>query len=328
MSALPDSPMRRRLLRAAALATCLPLVACDTRMGIGGTFLQLWREHLDWGGEQWRARIAMTRALGCQEIFVQWIALSGNTANEWQASPAFLTRLLDECHAQGIGVHLGVPYDERWWSVLGSTDASVLDSYMRDAYERAAVALRNAALSRHPAFRGWYLPYELEQYSWSDPARLDKLAAWLGTLSKLSHDTCGRAPTISTFYSHIPGPGGLQEMWRTLLDRVDVYPMVQDGVGEWGIENYAVLAPLRTLFVSRGTKFDLILELFQSAPDGKKDGVDFKAHAASFSRIQKQWDIASEYGAQRVIAFAIDPWVLGDTPQAHALLRHWQSSMR
>jgi hypothetical protein len=320
--------MRRRLLQAASLAVCLPLAACDSAVGIGGTFLQLWREHLDWRPEHWRARIAMTRALGCQEVFVQWIALYGNAASEWRASSAFLSRLLDECAEQGMGVHLGVPYDERWWAVLGSPDATALDSYLNAAQDRVAATLRDSAWPRHPAFRGWYLPYELEQYSWSDPVRLDRLASWLSTLSRLSHDSCGRAPTISTFYSHIRGPGTLQDMWRTLLDRTDVYPMIQDGVGEWGVENYYALAPLRELFLSGGTKFDLILELFQSAPDGNKDGADFKAHAASFSRVQKQWDIARDYGAQRVIAFAVDPWVLGDTPEARTLLRRWQSAMR
>lgn len=328
MRQLIVSPMRRRLMQAAVIAACLPLSACSERVEIGGSFLQLWREHLDWRPEQWRARIAMTRALGCRELFIQWIALTGNPASEWQASPALLKLLLDECHAQGMGVYLGVPYDERWWTVLGSPDAGLLERYLNDARERIALTLHNSALPRHPVFRGWYLPHEIEQYSWSDPTRLDKLATWLDAVSRLSHESCARAPAISTFYSHIPGPGSLAELWRALLDRSDVYPMIQDGVGEWGIENYVALAPLRDLFVSRGTKFDLILELFQSAPDGKKDGTDFKAHAASFTRIEKQWEIARDYGAQRVIAFAIDPWVLGDTPEAHVLLRRWQAALR
>jgi len=322
------SPMRRRLLQAAALAACLPLAACDVAPEMSGTFLQLWREHLDWRPEQWRARIAATRALGCREVFVQWIALAGDPASQWQASNALLTQLLDDCAAQGMGVHFGVPYDDRWWKVLDSTEAGALDTYLNDASAAVAATLNRSPWPRHAAFRGWYLPYEVEQYSWSDPARRDTLANWLDGLSRLVHDSSGQPPTISTFYSHIPGPGALPDLWRVLLERTRVHPMIQDGVGEWGMENYEALAPLRELFIARDTKFDLILELFQSAPNGKQDGTDFKAHAASFSRVSKQWDIARDYGAQRVVAFAVDPWVLGDTPEARALLRRWQAAQR
>jgi hypothetical protein len=34
-------------------------------------------------------------------------------------------------------------------------------------------------------------------------------------------------------------------------------------------------------------------------------------------------EIARGYGAERVIAFAIDPWVVGETPEAKRLLEAW-----
>ncbi|WZB70665.1 hypothetical protein WJ968_35810 [Achromobacter xylosoxidans] len=39
--------------------------------------------------------------------------------------------------------------------------------------------------------------------------------------------------------------------------------------------------------------------------------------------MRKQWLIADSYGAQRVVAFALDPWVIGDSPEARVLRQAW-----
>ena len=44
----------------------------------------------------------------------------------------------------------------------------------------------------------------------------------------------------------------------------------------------------------------------------------FKARSADFERVRKQWLIADSYGAQRVVTFALDPWVIGDSRGARA----------
>lgn len=322
------SPLRRRLLQAAALAACLPLSACNQPPEIGGTFLQLWREHLDWPREQWLRRLTATRALGCQQVFLQWAGIDREPAESWMASDALLGNLLDDCAGLGMGVHIGVPYDSRWWEILGSGDEAAFDAFLHRTAEHAGQYMQDAPWPRHAAFRGWYLPYELEQYNWAAPVRLGKLGDWLDSLSRVAVATSSQVPTISTYYSRLPTTGTLASMWSALLDRTAVHPMIQDGVGENGIGNYDALRPLHDLFIARGTKFDLILELFESLPTGKQDGTDFKARAASFRRVQAQWEIARDYGAQRLVAFAVDPWVLGDSPEAKALLSAWQATLR
>ena len=320
------SPQRRRLLQAAVLAACLPLAACDTPPAIGGTFVQLWRSHLDWTRDQWRERLTATHALGCKEIFVQWVGIDSTPDSTWIAPDSMIQLLLDESGALGMGVHLGVPYDERWWNAVGNKSDAVLDAFLARSGERSTSYMQTALWTLHEAFRGWYLPYELEQYNWADPARLDKLAAWLGSLSDVAVSTSGQVPTLSTYFSRLPTTGSLAGMWSTLLDRVNVHPMIQDGVGVAGIGNYDALKPLHDMLLARQAKFDLIAQLFEQLPTND-DGTDFKARSASFRRIEAQWNIARNYGAERIVAFSLDPWVLGDSAEARLLLKRWQSAM-
>ena len=101
--------------------------------------------------------------------------------------------------------------------------------------------------------------------------------------------------------------------------------MVQDGVGVAGLQNYAALAPLQALLQKRGVPFDLIVELFTQLSSGTS--TDFNARTAEPERVRRQWEVARDCGAERIVAFAIDPWVLDDTPEAQLLRSQWKSAV-
>ena len=73
----------------------------------------------------------------------------------------------------------------------------------------------------------------------------------------------------------------------------------------------------------RGVPFDLIVELFEQLPALPGTDDAFRARAASAERVKAQLRVARSYGAERIIAFAIDPWMLGDTAEARQLLKDW-----
>ncbi|PVX79925.1 uncharacterized protein DUF4434 [Paraburkholderia unamae] len=320
------SHSRRRFLGAAALAACLPLAACEPTAATGGTFVQLWREHLGWTREQWQQRLVATHALGCTTIFVQWVGIDGDADHTWIAPDALLQGLLDDCAQLGMTVHLGLPYDERWWKVLGGADSDALDAYLASTATRTTAWMRAAPWPRHRAFRGWYLPYEIEQYSWGDATRVQKLVPWLNTLAEVARATSGETARISTFHSRLDTDATLEGLWRVLIEQATVRPMIQDGAGAQGVAAYAPLQPLRDLFVSRGVAFDLILELFENLPPAQPGADTFTARSASYARVKAQWAIARDYGAHDIVAFAIDPWVIGDEPGAKALLDAWRAA--
>lgn len=310
-------------------ATCGLLLGCSPTDPTTASFLQPWQSHLDWTREQWQARLTDMHALGCRELFLQWVGIDNeDTSKAWMLPDSQVTRLLDLCGEIGMGVHLGLVYDERWWKLLSMEDLSQMQVVLGDISAKAVQFMQASAWSKHAAFKGWYIPYEIEQYHWTDPARIDALARALQPLVQAAQVTSGKPPTISTYFSTLPTEGNLATLWQKLLDQAVLHPMIQDGVGVAGMQNYDALVPLQKMLQQRGVAFDLVVELFEQLPTSQPDGTDFKARAADFRRIKKQWQVASRYGAERVVAFALDPWVLGDMPEAQQLRQEWQETLR
>jgi len=300
-----------------------PLAACAPPLSLNATFLQLWRSHLELKPEDWRVRLSAYRRLGCREIFLQWVGLEGGRPDDWMAPDAVLRMIFDEAEHQGLGVHVGLPYDQRWWDVLAGKDKAAFTAYLDQTRARGVAYMESAPWPKRRAFRGWYLPYELEQYNWASEARQAQLIPWLDAFSRPAQATSRGVPCISTYHSRLPTEGSLMKLWSGILDRVRIHPMIQDGVGVAGLANYQALAPLHDMLLARHASFDLILELFEELPSGSTDGSTFKARSAEFDRVKQQWEVARGYGAKRVVAFAMEPWVIDNTPEARALMRAW-----
>jgi sugar phosphate isomerase/epimerase len=320
---------RRDFLGAGVAATSLALAGCSSAAPVTGSFLQPWRSHLQMPRDHWRQRLADTHALGCRELFVQWTGILGETqADSWMLADAQIADLLDIAAELGMGVHLGLPYDERWWKQIHHGNAGGPGPFLAHIADIGQRYMQTAPWPRHAAFRGWYIPYELEQYHWDGAERVTLLVQSLQALARTAEATSQRTATVSTYFSRLQTQGSLATLWSILLDQMPLHPMLQDGVGVAGMQNYEGLAPLRQMLLHREAPFDLIVELFEQLPPTQPDGSDFRARSATFERVRQQWDIARDYGAERIVAFAIDPWVLDDTPEARALRRQWKSAVR
>jgi hypothetical protein len=319
----PASTGRRRLLQGlgvAALAASLP--ACAPAWSVQSTFWQLWPSHLELSPQAWRERIAAMHALGFREIIIQWVGASGG-AQPWQLPASMLALIFDEAERLGMGLQLGLPYDERWWRQLGNPDDAALAAFLQAAQALALAYAQASNATRLAAFRGWYIPYEIEQHSWAAPGRQALLAQWLRELSDPLVQQTGRVPAISTYHSKLPGALSLADLWNGLLDVVRLRPMLQDGVGVSGMAAYEALEPLHRMLLARRAPFDLIVELFEELPSERQDGTTFNARSADAARVRRQLRIARRYRAQRVVAFAADPWLIGPTPEAERLKREW-----
>lgn len=319
----PASTGRRRLLQGlgvAALAASLP--ACAPAWSVQSTFWQLWPSHLELSPQAWRERIAAMHALGFREIIIQWVGASGG-AQPWQLPASTLALIFDEAERLGMGLQLGLPYDERWWRQLGNPDDAALAAFLQATQAQALAYAQASNATGLAAFRGWYIPYEIEQHSWAAPGRQALLAQWLRELSDPLAQQTGRVPAISTYHSKLPGALSLADLWNGLLDVVRLRPMLQDGVGVSGMAAYEALEPLHRMLLARRAPFDLIVELFEELPSERQDGTTFNARSADAARVRRQLRIARRYRAQRVVAFAADPWLIGPTPEAERLKREW-----
>jgi len=319
----------------AAAAAGLP--ACAPAWSVQSTFWQLWPSHLALEPQAWRERIAAMHGLGFREIIIQWVGATGGP-QPWQLPAPTLALVFDEAERLGMGLQLGLPYDERWWRQLGDPDDAALAAFLQSAQSAALDYAGSSAWPGRAAFRGWYIPYEIEQHSWAAPGRRQRLQEWLGGLAgplaapastapvgtaPVSTAPVSTAPTISTYHSKLPSRVTLAELWSGLLDAVPLRPMLQDGVGVMGMAAYEALEPLRRMLLARRAPFDLIVELFEELPSERQDGTTFRARSADGERIRRQLRIARGYRARRVVAFAADPWLIGPTPEAERLRREW-----
>lgn len=328
MPSPPNTPCstRRQLLRLAActpvIALLGPLAGCSRKPHIDATFLQLWQSHLQLSRDDWMARMAAMHALGSNELVLQWVGLHGGSEPAWRLPDASMQHLLDAAGANGMRVRIGLPCDQGWWTVLGR-DADTQAAFFERSLHDASLYIRTSPWSRHAQFAGWYIPYEIEQYHWAEPAAQQRLGQWLAAFSDASQHAGHGVPAISTYYSKLETEGDLVQVWQHLLQQARLRPMVQDGVGVAGWDNLKAIEPLLGMLRGQRIAFDVIVELFEQLPSEKNDGTDFKARSADYPRVARQLEWASATGAAQVVAFALDPWVLQDDAGAQALHRQW-----
>ena len=320
-------PLPRRAWLAVAAASLL--AACGS--GGGGTaeqkfhatFLQPWQSYEALPADEWRRRLRLMRDLGCTEIILQWSALYGGSF-PWTMPEGLIQLLFNEAGSLGIGLRVGLPYDEGWWNALRSNRAQGLPDFLERTQARCVETLQTSRWPAQAGFRGWYLPYEIDQYNWATPERQALLVPWLRSIAEAARTSYPHQPlALSTFYSTLPTSGRLAQLWGAILDQATVRPMLQDGVGVAGLGNYAGLEPLRALLRERRVAFDLIVELFEQLPPLPNTNNAFRAKPASAERIAAQMAIARDFGAERIVAFAIDPWLLTSSDDAMTFPYTW-----
>lgn len=307
------------LLPTAAVITLLP--GCSPPELVDGSFLQPWRGHMQWTLDDWRRSVTIARRFGSRQLILQWSGILGGDGGDWELSATSLHMLFTAANEADMQVRIGLPFDQRWWQALGREE-SALQDFFTSNLKHVRQWLTQAPWPNHPAFSGWYIPHELEQYHWTTPTQQQQLTNWLAGIQEAATQKGGDC-AASSYFSRLPTQGNLVTLWETLLAQVKLRPMIQDGVGVAGLGNLQHLQPLLQLFVRSNTHFDVIVELFRELPSSAPDGSRFEAESADYHRIRKQLQWARGSGASNVLAFAVDPWVSQDTPQAKTLRRHW-----
>lgn len=289
---------------------------------LDGSFLQVWKDDLALPRPRWAARLRQLRALGCQSLVLQWTAFG----TAYAMSDPLLDDVMDLALAAGLRVRVGLPYQEGYWPMLAATDIAVRTTYFARATEVGIRVIQGSRLSSHPAFAGWYAPYEIEQVNWADAARRAVLVRYLSALAKANGP--GIPLAVSTFRSALPGPQTLVDLWRAILDAVPLRLMVQDGVSIHGMGNYRHLAPLFALLRQRGATFDTVVELFTEIASAKTDGTTFSAVPATMVRLRAQLAAAADTGAQSLIGFAVHPYMTDGSPAAMQLRTAYARALR
>lgn len=328
------------LVVGAVFAGCAARAHWLRDMGLHGTFLQFTPAHATWTETDWRRLFGRFRALGLSTVIVQW-TVEGSTAyyptsaHQVIRNPPLPTivKLADEA---GMSLLVGLAYDPAFhepgfWTGTGA-DPAALSRYLGTWRARSIAVAEELApeLVKHRAFKGWYLPEEIDDLHWRDERARGALVQHLRLLADRLHAIApGRTVAVSTFATARTDPHAFAEFWRGLLEQaaIDVV-LFQDGVGVKHLEVGALpryLDAIRRAVVARGRQLWVVAEIFTQV-DAKRHPDEFRAEPAPFDRVVQQLEAARRV-ASTVVAFSVPEYMTpeaGDTARAlYESYRDW-----
>lgn len=314
---------RRNLLITALLAGSGLVTGCAKKTIWAGTFLQPWKQHADMPETDWISMFSDIQRLGFQQIYIQWLGRT-HSGDDWMLSEQTIQALLDIASRLNMTLILGLPHDDRWNDILGSDSLLKISQFFDQTVQEAEALTQRTNWARHPSFKGWYIPYEIEQYHWNYEQKVLLLADWLKTLTTVLRRQSDITPSISTYCSLLETQQTMTALWDTIMQfGAQAYPLIQDGAGIYGQPKKDELDQLQQYFQSKKIKFDLIIELFQEQTPISADPKDFTAISASPERVQQQLARFKESGARQAIAFSAYPWLTSESETAKILRSKW-----
>lgn len=280
-----------------------------------GTFLQLWNAHAGWSGQQWQDLLASMRAIGVTEIVVQWsvdgIAPVHDDAQRVGPLRPALEKVLRAAHDQHMRVTLGLVHDREYWEKIKGDPEAVRRYFHQLCRVSLATAADVARLDPdRAALSGLYIPQEIDDQSWLEPARQAELLLFLKNLRAGLRTLAPDLPVaVSGFSNGYAAPEALEGLWRHILTQSGIDRVLfQDGVGvhklreqEVGLFFHAVARAA----ASAGRLFTPVVETFTQVDGEPLNQKPFRAVPAQLARLQRQLASAGAAPHAGIVAFSL-----------------------
>lgn len=266
---------------------------------IEGTFLQFHAGMREVNATQWAKELDAMRAAKIRMIILQWTQADGTNLFD---PPDPFPVILDLVHQRGMKFIFGLRHDGRWWREWGNAD------YLREEAKESVALAREVhrRYGKHPAFAGFYIPYELWDGSFTD-VQIENLREMLRTISSTCRQIApGKPVFLAPFFAGLLTPERFEQLWFNLLlgRPVDVVAL-QDGVGARGwdeqIEERVTpyFAAMQRACRQRGVKLWCDLECFRLT-NANPSRPQFAP--ATAERVIRQLKAVSPY-VERVVTF-------------------------
>lgn len=168
---------------------------------------------------QWQSILDGSRAAGVDTLVVQW---ARHGESDFGGVEGWLVGLLRKAHAEGFKLVLGAHYDPAYYPRMTEAHAAPMEWYQ---WLARSLELQRW-LGTHAGFepQGWYLPMELDDRLFADPALREALARQL----KVFGDLLGAPLHVSAFSAGVLPPAA----YAAWLDSLPVEQVWwQDGRG-------------------------------------------------------------------------------------------------
>lgn len=277
----------RTFLAICMLALCLPAMT-DQRL-----FYQPLNRDAAVSPAQWQQLWRATAAHGGKTLIVQWSAYGDS---DFGGAQGWLANSLREARAQGLELVLGLYMDPAYYQRLEALDGDGLNSYWKAQLGRSLSHYQQVRKDWNLEVVGWYLPMELDDLHFRDPARREALYGQLQAFNRqldkplhLSAFSAGTlAPRVNAAWLEQLVGLGLTVWWQDGAGTGRLPPLVRQG--------YEQALPCRV---------GVVREAFRqvSAP-----GQAFRAEPAPPG-------LTGGCHAEAVFALRYRPWARGILPQ-------------
>jgi hypothetical protein len=324
------------LLVVAAGAASIPGTGAETfgnpekRPLLNGTFIQLLEQNGRWNHARWERQFDYFKAIGLQQVVIQW-TLHDNRAffatQTFEQAPLLpLETILELAEARGIELYLGLAAESRYWDMIKQIPVYQEEYLNRLRMKSERVAQEVAAIAtQYKAFRGWYIPEEIDDLTWRSPKTRKLLHQHLkqlsGFLKKLTPD--GKV-LLSGFSNSRMSPDSYGAFWNALLKETSVDILLfQDGTGTAKLTSDLLpsyLKAVRRATDANGKKLQVVVELFTVVSE-----FPFKAVPAPILRVTQQLRIADDYATGGINSFSVPDYMsLEGGDAAMELLHNYQ----
>jgi hypothetical protein len=297
---------------------------------LNGTFIQLVDQNGSWNRDRWERLFDSFDAIGVRQVVIQWTLHDKKaffvTKTFEQTPLPPLETILQLAEARGIELYIGLAADSNYWEMI-KLSPSRQETYLnRLRWKSERVAQELAAIaSKYKAFKGWYIPEEIDDLNWRPSKARELLYGHIRQLSGfLKKLTPGGVVLLSAFSSARMDPDSYETFWNGMLRETSVDILLfQDGAGTAKLPSELLphyLQAVKNATDANGRKLQIVVELFTMVSESP-----FKAVPAPILRVKQQLQVADDYATDGINSFSVPDYMLleGDNA-AIELLQNYQ----
>lgn len=289
----------------AFVSALLPWNAGDacarTCASFDATFIQIHSDQLAHDEAHWQRELDVLRKLGVKQVVIQFTGDRHGPYDRDGHAP--VANLVAAAAASDIHVLLGLHDDPTW---PGDDAVKRLPPPLGDSKQAKALG---ELCRRSPVCDGWYLSQEIDDATWSSPARTAALRAHVAETARVLRELApGKQLALAPFFTGTLAPQQHAHWWLSVLEpgAIDVL-MLQDGVGTGRATPEragAYLASLRLPLAMIGVDLWSVAELFRQRHGAPLDDRPFKAIPIDPAVLRKSLAVERPL-VTRVVAFAV-----------------------
>ncbi len=306
---------------------------------LSGSFIQLWNDVGCKCGQfslqQWKDELQKMKDACLNTVYIQygvyhdlsWYSPSNLSFVSYKSNT--LNKIFEAAESLDMGVYVGVYFDETWNSSnkSSSTTYSTLLSKQQQTIDEIWNLFGSSS-----AFKGWYLPQEINDLEWQKNPEKSLLFSYLQNVASYARAKNNSKPVMIAPFFNLWQPADVLATWYndlfvTAPDIKQVF--FQDGVGitlkqsDYHLPLY--YPALKQVCTNNNVEFGVTAETFQQLTGWPIDGGSFSATSSDINRLKKQLWVAGENQAAQVIQFDWSYMQIQNTSASFKLYNDYKS---